>query len=328
MTSDGKLTIWALLDDRPGNTTQTLGVAQALKGRIAEKRIYFDLGVRLPNVMRRGAALGIDTVMSDALDEGPVPDVIIAAGRRLAPVLRKLKKAFPDAYTVQLMYPDMSLRHFDLVVVPEHDQRSEKQLFTTLGAPHRVSAAKIAEHAMKWRLNMHRKGMTSAFIIGGSTDRGEMTVADMEALWEQSAALRSGGTLLVTTSRRTPELVTEWLRAHVNPPHYFLPYGEGENAYPALLELADRLVVTADSVSMLSEACVTGKPVYAFDALDCLKPKHKRLLDSLCARGHVRRLADFDAHWPGGPVLDEASRVAAHILSQLPDDRRQALDDA
>lgn len=328
MAEDDTRIIWALLDDRPGNTTQTLGVGQALRGHLVEKRIYFDVGVRLPNVMRRGAALGIDTAMSDALDEGPVPDVIIAAGRRLAPLLRRLKKDFPDAYTVQLMYPEMSLRHFDLVVVPEHDQRSGKSLFITLGAPHRLTAAKIADHAMKWRLKLHRKGICTAIIIGGDTDRGEMTVSDMETLWEQMAPLLGTGTLLVTTSRRTPEPVTEWLRAQVTLPHHFLPYGEGENAYPAILELADRLVVTADSVSMLSEACVTGKPVYAFDDLACVKPKHRRLLDSLCERGHVRRLADFDAGWTGGPVLDEASRVAAQIIAQLPNDRQPLSDDA
>jgi mitochondrial fission protein ELM1 len=319
MTNNEKPTIWALLDDRPGNSTQALGVAQALHGQVIEKRIYFDGGVRLPNVMRRGAALGIDLAMSDALDEGPVPDVIIAAGRRLAPVLRRLKKDFPEAYTVQLMYPELSLRHFNLVVVPEHDERTDKQLFLTLGAPHRLTQAKIADSAMKWRMKLHLKGIPTAVIIGGSTDRGEMTVSDMEQLWLQMAPLQGVGTMLVTTSRRTPEDVIEWLRGKVTLPHHFLPFGEGENAYPALLELAERVIVTADSVSMLSEACITGKPVYAFDSMDCLKPKHRRLLESLCARGHVRRLEDFDAAWAGGPSLNEATRVAAHIISALGD---------
>lgn len=314
---DEKRIIWALLDDRPGNTTQTLGVAQALEGHIVEKRLYFDYGVRLPNVIRRGAALGVDSALSDALDEGPSPQVIIAAGRRLAPVLRRLKREFPDAYTVQLMWPDLSAKHFDLVVVPEHDQRTGKKLFFTLGAPHRLIPAKIADISMKWRMKLHVKGISTAILIGGDTDHGTLSVGEMEQLWANLAPILGEGTLMVTTSRRTSEDVTEWLRQRVTPPHHFLPCGEGENPYPAILAIADRIIVTADSVSMLSEACVFGKPVYAFDATAALKPKHRRLLDGLEQQGYVKLLHAFDPAWQGGPALNEAARVAGHILSEL-----------
>ncbi|MBY0355490.1 MAG: mitochondrial fission ELM1 family protein, partial [Rickettsiales bacterium] len=204
MMDSEKPTIWALLDDRAGNSTQTLGIAQALGGTIIEKRLYYDQNVRLPNPMRRGVLLGVDVAKSDALDEAPVPDVIIATGRRLAPILRRLKRDFPDAYTVQLMYPDMALKHFDLVVVPEHDQRTDKRLFLTLGAPHRLMKAKIAELAFKCKMKLHLKGEPTAIVIGGTTDRAEMTVSDMEQLWQLMHPLLGLGTLLVTTSRRTP----------------------------------------------------------------------------------------------------------------------------
>ncbi len=317
MTTFRTFTIWALLDDRPGNTTQSLGVARALGGDVVEKRLYFNAAARLPNLLRHGPLLGVNFAISDALDEGPVPDVVIAAGRRLAPVLAQMKCYYPDAYTVQLMSPDGVCRRLDLIVRPKHDQASDKESFLTLGAPHQITQAKITDHAAKLALKLHLRGSPTALIIGGSTDHGAMTVADMERLWERLAPLLGQGTLLVTTSRRTPPAVVGWLRRHVTPPQHLWPYGEAENPYPGLLGLADRIVVTGDSVSMLSEACITGKPVYAFDELLCLKPKHRCLIEQLAGGGYLRRLADASPDWIGGSPLNEAERVAAEIQRRL-----------
>jgi mitochondrial fission protein ELM1 len=126
------------------------------------------------------------------------------------------------------------------------------------------------------------------------------------------------GSVLATTSRRTGGEATDALAAGLSRSlHLLYRWGEpGENPYLGFLATADAIVVTADSESMLSEACTTAAPVYV--ALPELAgPRQRRLIASLIKAGQVRPLESSLAPWPRRE-LDESGRVASEILRRFP----------
>ena len=120
---------------------------------------------------------------------------------------------------------------------------------------------------------------------------------------------------LVTPSRRTGEENTALLKSALSAAPAFVWDGTGENPYFGILGLADNIVVTADSVNMISEACATGKPVYVYD-LPGGSAKSARFRDALLARGLVRSLevplVPYPAH-----KLDEMAAVVAAIGDRI-----------
>jgi mitochondrial fission protein ELM1 len=126
--------------------------------------------------------------------------------------------------------------------------------------------------------------------------------------------------VLATTSRRTGTEASDALAAGLSSClNLVYRWGEpGENPYLGYLATADAIVVTADSVSMISEACATGAPV--FIALPELAgPRHRRLIATLSRAGQVRLLHNNIRPWER-PPLDEAGRVAEEILRRFPID--------
>src|SRR6185295_18216434 len=122
------------------------------------------------------------------------------------------------------------------------------------------------------------------------------------------AAVREcGGALAITPSRRTGEKNEKSLREHLQSVPLFFWDGAEENPYFGLLALADAIVVTSDSVSMVSEACATGKPVHVFDfgyGRKKLRQFHKALVDE----GITRRFTGRIEFWPYDPP-NETERV-------------------
>lgn len=318
--------IWVLADDRAGNRAQCLGVADRLGMEYETKEIrYTPLGV-LPNVLRGASLRGITAASKASLKKQPWPDVVIAAGRRSAPIARWIKRKSPSTKLVQLMWPDAGVKAFDCIVLPAHDRdhKDTPQILRVLGAPHRITTEVLAAAADKWRdkLNHLPPAGRIAVLIGGSTRSGKFQKADFHRLASLTKTLAVGvhGTLLIASSRRTGDIGEQILLGHLDviPNHSHLwshPKGE-ENPYLGYLALADAIVVTADSIAMCSEACSTHKPVYIFQP-EGLSAKHKRFADTLIATGYAYPLEeDFIAelrtplkHAP----LDSAGTVAEHI---------------
>lgn len=105
----------------------------------------------------------------------------------------------------------------------------------------------------------------TALLIGGATGHHHFDVTAAATLGrDASATARAhGGSLLVTTSRRTGAAATQALRAALSVPHHFHAYvaGDAPNPLPVWLKQADDFIVTSDSASMLAEAWRSGRPV-------------------------------------------------------------------
>ena len=320
----GQDDIWVLADDRAGNVGQCLGVAEALGRPFTVKSIRYDRLGRLPNPLRGASLLGVNAESRAGLT-APWPKLVIAAGRRTAPVARWIKRRC-GAMLVQIMDPGPGGRgDFDLIAVPGHDGKAlaGANLLPMLGAPHRVTEAKLAEAAALWRdrfAALPRPWI--GLIVGGSTKNRIFTPDMARDLGQRAAALAqsAGGSVLVTTSRRTGEAAEAALLAALPEPRLVHSWRVGgDNPYFGFLGLADALVVTGDSVSMACEACASPAPVYLFAPDGLVAPKHARLHAELYRRGLARPLeAGTRLETWTHPPLNAARDIAAAIQERLP----------
>jgi mitochondrial fission protein ELM1 len=310
---------WVLADDRPGNVNQALAVAEALGWPFVIKSIRYRALARLPNLLLGASALGLTAASRRALVP-PWPALVIAAGRRSAPVARWLKGCQPATFLVQLMWPG-SARGLDLVVVPRHDGRAEQAgVLRVPGVPHRITPARLAEAAAALAPRLQDLPRPYiACLIGGSSRHRWFTRSDALELASQANALagKQGGSLLVTTSRRTGAACAAALACAITAPRMLHQYAPGsDNPYLGLLGAADAIVVTADSASMCVEACASGKPVFLFRPAAGAPAKLTRLHRWLEREGYLRPLG---APWPGGcpRPLNPAASVAEAVRARL-----------
>ena len=285
MSDDDAHLIWVLADDRAGNVNQAIGVAEALAQPFKRVDVGYTKFARLPNALRRASLLGVDVASRTRL-VAPWPDLVIAAGRRTAPVARWIKKQSQGHTRLcQIMRPDGGERAFDLIAVPAHDRMPPRDNILEIpGAPHRVTETRLLIEADNWR--PHFKGLPSprvALIIGGNTKNAVFT-ADMarEVTGRAIEATKAvDGSLLVTTSRRTgpqnEESIAQMLGSSGVAYHLHDWSSDAENPYFGYLALADMIIVTADSVSMCCEAAAAPGGVYIYAPDGLASPRHQRL---------------------------------------------------
>jgi mitochondrial fission protein ELM1 len=323
MHNDPSPSIWVLADDRAGNVGQCLGVAEALGLPFDVKHIRYTRLGRLPNAMRGASLVGV-TAESAATLTAPWPRLVIAAGRRTAPVARWIKRC-SGALLAQIMDPGPGGRdEFDLIFVPNHDGAPPggDNIRRVTGAPHRVTAGKLAEAAEAWRprfADLPRPWI--ALIVGGTTRHRPFTAAMATELGAQVGGLaaQAGGSVLVTTSRRTGAEAEAALLAAIPEPRLVHAWGSaGENPYFGFLALADAVVVTGESVSMACEACAAPAPVYLYAPPGWVVDKHARLHAELVGLGLARPLAGVTALAPWShPPLNAAGHIARAIREKM-----------
>jgi len=311
--------IWVLADERAGNRAQVLGVAARLGRTFTVKEIAYGAWARLPNSFLGASLMGVSTKTREQLNP-PWPDLVIAAGRRTAPVALAIKrKSGGRSRIVQIMNPGVALPAFDLIVSPAHDGPvSGGNVMTVSGAPHELSPETLAAARDHWMPSIAAlPAPRIALIVGGGTRRRRFTESMAEELGGRASAMArdAGGALLVTTSRRTG-VVASPLIAAIDCPNTVYRWGDtGENPYRGFLACADAIVVTGDSVSMCSEACATGVPVQIFAPRDLITDKHARFHANLYEGGYAMPFSG-ELQLGESPVLDDASAVVREMQAR------------
>ena len=262
--------VWLLLDDRPGHTTQVVGLAEALGWPYETKPLRFTALNRLSNRLLGASRLALDAGASAELSP-PWPDLVIAMGRRSAPIARWVKhKSGGHSKLVQLgrkaanVAADFALavtcRHFQL---PPHPRRLDLLL-----PPTQVTASRLQAAAERWPdLFAGQARPRVALIVGGTTAHHRLTPETAERLAAETAgfAERLGGSLTCVTSRRSGAAVEAALsRGAPQAKLHCWRRDQAENPYLGYLAQADVLVVTGESESMLAEAADAAKPLYIY----------------------------------------------------------------
>ncbi len=299
-----------LAEDLAGMRSQVLGLAEAAGLEPRDVRLLPRLpwwwmpGRYWPSPLR---AVRITT---------PPEPLALGCGGKAAPVLAALKRR--GKLTVQIQHPRMDLRHFDQVVVTRHDELTGPNVIVTRTALHRVTPARLAAARTEWAGRLaHLPRPLVAVLVGGSNGRFRLEEAEGTALAAQLAAMvRADGVgVAVTPSRRTSPLVVDALRAALEPLGGLVWDGQGENPYFGMLACADAIVVTADSVSMVSEAVATAVPVLIAD----LPGRSRRIggfLRGLQRDGRTRIFRGRLEVWPTS-ALDDTQEAADTVRRRL-----------
>jgi len=311
-------TCWVLTDGKPGMENQCLGLAEALGMRVERKRILPSVPWKYLPPPLWFAPLHAGGSGSDPL-KPPWPDLLIATGRATVAPSNAIRRASRGrTFTVQIQNPGVAFDRFDLVVPPHHDRCIGSNVLSTRGALHRVTPERLAAEAARVAPQLaHLPRPLVAVLVGGTNRAYQLTPEIGRSLAQQLAILaRARGIgIALTPSRRTGAQVEAALRAALAAVPAVVWDGTGENPYFGYLGLADYIIVTADSVNMVSEACATGKPVYVVD-LKGSSAKFRRFHDSLQADGITRPFTGMLEHWKYAP-LDDVKRVAAEIRRRM-----------
>jgi mitochondrial fission protein ELM1 len=219
---------------------------------------------------------------------------------------------------VQVQNPRMDLRRFDLVVANRHDRITGPNVIVTRTALHRATAARLAAARAEWApVFAHLPRPLVAVLVGGSNGRFRLEAAEGAALARQLAEMmrldRVG--LALTPSRRTAPAVTAALRAALEPMGAWVWDMAGENPYFGMLALADAIIATEDSVSMVSEAVATSAPVL----LARVPGGSQRIglfTAGLLADGRVRPFTGRLEMWQTSP-LDDTQAAADEMRHRL-----------
>jgi uncharacterized protein len=303
---------WVLSEAYAGLQAQALGLAEAA-GLAPELRVLaprapwrFLPAARWPAPLR---------VVRDAV-QPPLPGLVIGCGGVAAAVGAALRR--PDMPVVQVQHPRLDTRRFDLIVVNRHDELTGPNVVVTRTALHRATPERLGIAAEQWREQLSDLPRPLvAVLVGGSNGRFRLDAPVAAGLGAQLADMmrRDGVGVAVTPSRRTEPAATRALTEILSPLGGWVWDGEGENPYFGLLALADAIVVTMDSVSMVSEAAATAAPVLVAP----LPGKSRRIglfLDGLTTDGRIRPFAGRLEMWPVEP-LDDTPVAAAEMRRRL-----------
>ncbi|CAM8916650.1 unnamed protein product [Rhodiola kirilowii] len=311
------------------------------------RRVMTNQGRRLvPSFpMGNGGGVGLSTILEanvkrivtmahDTYEkEGPI--LVVASGRDTISIASSVRRlAFEKVFLVQIQHPRSRLDRFDLVIAPRHDyyplslqaqaqvprfirrwitprEPPGKNVVLTIGALHHVDSTTLRSAAISWNEEFSPLPKPLVVVnIGGPTRNCKygLDLARQLATHLQSI-LASCGSIRITFSARTPEKVSKFLSKELgNEPKVYIWNGEGPNPHMGHLAWADAFIITADSVSMLSEACSTGKPVYVMGGERC-KWKMTDFHKTLRERGMTRpfmECEDMSDNWSYPPLNDTA----------------------
>ncbi len=315
--------IWAVSDGAAGNMRQ----ATALASAFGSCHTTLNLSLRAPwswCAPRRlpAAKLALPRDLRNRLAP-PWPRLAIGCGRQAAWFTRELRRASKhDTFCVQILDPRLDTREYDAVVAPRHDGLQGANVIQTIGSLNAIDDDWLARASREFPTLELLPQPRTALLIGGPRRDLGMDTQWFEGFLDHITSLTHGdaGSLMIACSRRTPQAWRQRLRRlrgdHCT--HSWFGDADGINPYSGYLAAAERLVVTPDSVNMLSEACASGKPVFTLTPSG-MRGKLVTFHAVLRERGwlyELDRVAGFSVPNPVLP-LRELETVAAQIRQRM-----------
>ena len=240
-------------------------------------------------------------------------EIVVSTGGTAGVIGAALRRAGRARAVVQVQHPRIGLDAFDVVIANRHDRISGPNVIVTRTALHRVTAARLETARQSWADTLRPSDGRPlvAVLVGGSNGRFRLGRAEAGHLAAALDAMcrRDGVAIALTPSRRTAADAISVLREALAPHRGIVWDGTGRNPYLGLLACADAIVVTCDSISMVSEAVATASPVH----VATLPGRSRRIglfLDGLRRDGRIRTFDGRFDPFPARPVDDTAE--AAH----------------
>lgn len=314
MTADSPRTC-TFTDGHAGNVRQVQALARAL-ARMADEIVLLPRAPWRWMAPRRlpGASQAFGPAFHAAWSAPPA--LAIGCGRQAALATRLLRERGSRA--IQILDPRIDPSHWDLVIAPAHDGLAGPNVLTLLGSLNPIDDAWLDDARTAFPSFAALPSPRTALLIGGGSAHYTFDAAAFARLADAIDEAIGTGSLMITTSRRTPADVVQALRqryaSRADTVLWCAP-ADGPNPYAGLLAWADRIVCTPESVNMLSEACATSAPVHVFEPAR-VSGRPRVFLDALLARGRIRALTGAMSSFDIQP-LRETARIADEVRTRL-----------
>ena len=247
-------------------------------------------------------------------------DIIISCGRKsVIPSIHLKKNSKKKVLNIHIQDPKVNFNNFDFIVAPEHDSIKGKNVITTKGAIHYLTDNEIIEN--KDYLNSFIKKdqrKICSLILGGPTKYYDYSLKNMKNIFSilNDLLKKNNFQLIVIPSMRTPKNLIAYAKEYFGENHTIIDDID-KKAYLSALSISQNIVVTCDSSSMISEAALTGKPIYVANISPKKNDKRFRKFRNLFRELNIiRNLGELGENW-NYQKLDETNRVAKIIKQKI-----------
>ena len=247
-------------------------------------------------------------------------DVIISCGRKsVIPSIHLKKNSNKKVLNIHIQDPKVDLKHFDFIVAPEHDSIKGQNVISTKGAIHYLTENEINEN--KDYLNSFIKKderIIWTFIMGGPTKYYDYSTENIKEIFTTLSELskKHNFQLVIIPSMRTPTNIIQYANDYFGNDHTVI-MDVDKKAYLSALAIAQNIIVTCDSSSMISEAALTGKPIYVASILPKKNDKRFQKFRNLFRElSIIKNLGEEIEDW-NYEKLDETNRVANIIKQKI-----------
>ena len=302
--------IWVFSDSILGHEIQS----KALASKIAENSDIYHCAIRQPWLSFAPRILprfGKNIIWEGKQpDLNLHPDAIITCGRRMA-AIGKYYKRRTNCQHIQILNPGDNPKKYDLLICPKHDKIKAPNVIYSTGSLHNISSIALNHIKSKCEkqvlFNPDKKIVS--IILGNPSIKFFNQLNELAKNIQQKYPEHD---LIICGSRRTPKkyfpLIKQQFRYAQS---IWLSENDGKNPYKYLLACSEVLIITADSINMVSEACATNKAVIAI-AQDYISPKHKKFIQSIRFR-----LSDFTNLKANNSPLETLKDVSKQVLLKL-----------
>jgi mitochondrial fission protein ELM1 len=246
-------------------------------------------------------------------------NVVISCGRKSVIPSIYLKRKFKNKIiNIHIQEPKVSLDNFDFVVAPEHDGLKGSNLLTSKGAVHYLTNSELDENEnyLKSRIRPDKKIVT--LILGGPTRYYDYSNQVIDSIFSkiEKNFLKNNYQLIIIPSMRTPQNIIEKAKSYFDKDQIVIPNVD-KKAYLSSLKISDHIIVTCDSTSMISEAAITGKPIYVAQ-MPAIKnnQRFKSFFNLFESLNIIKPLNNSVENWTYAK-LNETNKIANQIKEKI-----------
>jgi mitochondrial fission protein ELM1 len=225
-------------------------------------------------------------------------DIIISCGRKsVIPSIHLKSISKKKVFNIHIQDPKIDFNNFDFIVAPEHDGINGENVISTKGAIHYLSENEIKENKdyLKTFIKQDERKIW-CLIMGGPTKYYDYSTKNMKHIFSMFYKL---------------------MKKHNFGENHTVIMNVDKKAYLSALALSENIVVTCDSSSMISEAALTGKPIYIANILPKKNDKRFQRFRNLFRELNItRNLGEEIENW-NYEKLDETNRVAKIIKEKI-----------
>ena len=246
-------------------------------------------------------------------------DIIISCGRKsVIPSIYLKKNSKKKVYNIHIQDPKVDLKNFDFIVAPEHDGLTGENVILSKGSVHYFTNEEIINNHdyLSSRLNKQKEYLT--LILGGPNKYYDYNDQNLTKVFDRIKNILEKNNLqaIIIPSMRTPKKTIELSNNYFGKDNLVINDID-KKAYLSGLSLAKYIVVTCDSTSMISEAALTGKPIYIAEIPAKINDYRFRRFRELFSNLNIIKILDEKVEIWKYKTLDEANRIATEIKIKI-----------